>query len=111
MDFDKLWKCESVRIAAMEQLEIMGKLDTKTLFARAKDIYNRGYEKNVHKWKSIWKEEKKPVKNNDSVERPSDVQGSTENTKKCPSCGEMVPKGFKKHLYTKDGSKCGYEFP
>lgn len=32
------------------------------------------------------------------------------DNKKCPKCGEMIPKDWITHKFKSDGSKCGYNF-
>ncbi len=96
-NFDTLLKFKALEIAAMEQLEISGRLIMKDLFPRAKDIYNAGKRHSVEDWKSAWEKEEKK-------EAPKSGE------KECPACGELIPSGWSKHLYKKDSSICGYEF-
>ena len=107
MSFDELWRCEAVSIAAKEQLELSGEINLDILFSRAKEIYNKGYESNIHNWKSFWiggkQEEEKPAK---KVKKKKAKKGF----KICPECGEQVPESWTKHTYKKDGKKCGYDF-
>lgn len=104
--FDLAWRMESVRIAAMEQLEVEGKLTMDTLFIRAKDIFNAGYENRLHEWETYWIDKKGPKPEVEPTLRPKVEL----NVIKCPGCGEDVLSTWKKHAYKKDGTKCGYVF-
>lgn len=107
MDFDTYWKTEAVRIAVMEQLEVQGEISLDTLFVRAKDIYNRGYQDGIDKWKSVWLVKPEPKK---KVKKTEEKEVSKSDTKICPNCGESVPKGWSMHMYKKNGEGCGYKW-
>ena len=115
MDFDMFWKGKAVEIAAMEQLELTGKLSTSELFVRAKDIYNKGYEHDIKNWKTFWSE-KEDRKEEESTEKNKGEPQATSNKeakegfKICPKCGEEVRESWMMHRYKKDGSACGHKW-
>ena len=126
--FDNFWKAEALKLAAQEQLALTKELDTEVLFKRARLLYIEGYRQQIHEWDSlvnhlvnIDKEleqtdtksdnltegvNKEPVKETIKVE----TEAVSDTHKKCPKCGELVPINWPKHLYKKDGKRCGYAF-
>lgn len=111
MKFDWFWRLKAVELAAHEQIDIIGEIDLKKVFVRAKQIYNKGYEEDIDKWQTFWegKEESKPIKKKTTKKKPTKKKAS-EGMKICPDCGEEVPEGWAKHGYKSDGEKCGYKF-
>ena len=118
-DFDTLWKFESIRLAAMEQLEIQGELKLELLFQRAKDIYNKGQETSLRKWTSVWNDENMQD-HHEALQESHDIEAKNsekireeakdQNSKVCPKCNELCEVGWTKHKYKKDGTECGYEW-
>jgi hypothetical protein len=114
-DFNELWKFEALKIAAMEQLDMAGKLNIEKLFIRAKDIFEKGYEHDIQDWKSSWPEDNKPVKEK-KIDKPKETKtisiiAPNSKTKICPKCGEdNIPIGWKMHQYKKNGEPCGFTF-
>lgn len=114
MNFTVYWRFECVKIAAMEQLDIMGYLDGDKLFIRAKEIYDKGLEEGIEKWNSMWEGDpnelafKPGIIKNTIIKPPPKKEDK--GKKICPKCGEEVPIGWKKHAYTLYGDVCGYEF-
>lgn len=113
-DFDLLWKFKALELAAIEQLENVNVLDTDKLFIRAKDIYDKGYEHKLREWKTFWGKEGKKMPEiapeSPQIIEKKEVEKVPDDMKTCPKCGGLVPNGWKKHVYKKDGSLCGHEF-
>jgi hypothetical protein len=112
--FDALWKFEAVRLAALEQLDFRDTFDLKNLFERAKMIYNEGYEREIDKWKSIWRiddeEVSKQVPIKKEINNIEPIAAISGDTKICPNCQEVIPISWIKHMYTSKGGKCGHVF-
>ena len=106
IEFNDFWKFESLKIAAMEQLDMAGKLNIEKLFIRAKDIFDKGYEHNLQNWKSSWPEDIKPV----NTVKSNKTEVINPDKKVCPKCNEIINKNWTKHEYKKDGEICGYTF-
>ena len=120
MEFDENWKLKSIELAFNEQLSINGEIDFKTLFTRAKIIYNEGYKHHLQKWKTVWDNKEKKdeeiitIKSNRGKKKETKIEEKKpklrEGYKICPKCGEEVPNGFKIHRYKSNGEDCGYEW-
>lgn len=114
MSFEHIWRVKAVEIAAYEQMEVFGELNFKTLFLRAKKIYNEGYRYNIDGWQTFWetenKEENKTKPEIKEVTKPNINIKAEKGKKVCPRCGEQVPELWAKHVWKKNGSDCGYQF-
>jgi len=115
-DFDLLWKLKAIEIAVAEQLEDLGYIEPKTVFRRAKFLYNQGYMKGIEGWDSafrkIYDEEK--IDAPSTTEKPKieeDLKEPAKGYKICPKCQEEVPKGWPEHKFKKIGGEpCGYKW-
>ena len=106
MDFDGHWKLKAIEIAVAEQLEELGYIDIKTVFRRAKFLYNQGYMKGLDDWDSAFKENHEEEKV-EVVEDKKPLKGY----KICPKCQEEIPVTWQEHKYKKiGGEECGYKW-
>jgi hypothetical protein len=110
MNFDEHWRLESIKVAAMEQLEQRGELDLDVLFTRAKLIYEAGYELMIDKWSTEWSKDSVRNKKKPKPAEGGVITNHSVSTKQCPECGEDIPAGWTKHAYKKDGTPCGHTF-
>ncbi len=119
-EFDRSWRFEALKLAAMEQLEINGKLDLNTLFKQSKHIYHEGYKNHIEKWEPFWLKKEKLKSDLFETNKPkvkkeiskTDINKIKvkEGFKLCPNCNEEVPITWKNHTYKNDRTKCGHEF-
>ena len=114
MNFELMWRFEALKIAAMEQLQYGERLVIDELFERAHQIYDSGYEFEMHKWHSEWSsneteeaEEETPVTGH---EGEAELPPAREGYKRCPKCGEEVLEAWKEHKYRKDMTPCGHKW-
>lgn len=130
MNFEWFWRLKSIEIAATEQINMYGRvINTAELFDRAKYIYDDGHIHGLLEWNEWWEKTEKeraekkettpePIQNEQNEPNISNIEkgeGAAEekiqqDKKKCPSCGELVNKNWKAHLYKKNGEKCGHKF-
>lgn len=119
-EFDHEWKMKAIEIAALEQIEQTGTLNTEDLFERARQIWDYGYRYNIDKWESAFRKlrDEPPTENIVTTKPtilepefiPAHQEPPTEHTKVCPKCGETIKKAWQKHTYKKNSELCGYDF-
>jgi hypothetical protein len=110
-------KMKVLEIVAHEMVYDLGRIeDIDKFFDRARLMYDTACKQDVVNWASPWSKgaapaQEKPVEQPKPEPKPEIKKVAVpKNMKQCPQCGEVIPAGWKKHDYMRNGKKCGHVF-